>query len=56
MTNAEKIAQYAVAAAKCGQPVKSIVIEKGRVAVTYMPPAVIEDDGEGLAKDWTPKQ
>lgn len=38
MTNAERIAQYAIAARECGQAVKSIVIEKGKVAVTFLPP------------------
>lgn len=55
MTTAERIEQIAKAAAQCGQPLKSIVVKKGEIAITYMPPAS-EDDGEGLNKDWRPKR
>ena len=54
MTNAEKIAEYAAAAAKSGLPVKELIVEKGAVRVIFGDKEPTARDG-GLRKDWTAK-
>ena len=56
MTNAEKIEEYTKAAARSGLPVRSVVIEKGKVVVNFATPKEQQSEGEGLRKNWTVKK
>lgn len=51
MNTAERIEKYTRAAVKAtGQPVRRVIVQKGRVEVIFSDAE--KDDGEGLRKDW----
>lgn len=53
MTNAEKIEEYTKAAARSGLPVRSVIIEKGKVVVNFEPQREQRVESDGLRKNWT---
>ena len=54
MTTAERIKEYARAAAESGLPVREVVIEGRKIRVLFGE-ASTNEDGEGLRKVWPTK-
>lgn len=51
MTTAERIKEYARAAAESGLPVRELIVEGRKVRVLFGD-SIEADDGEGLRKNW----
>jgi hypothetical protein len=54
MTTAERIEAYTRAAAKCGLPVREVIIEGRKIRILFGDAEDV-DDGEGLRKNWSAK-